>query len=129
MGSLEKQLSKHHFVWQNQPEQLLSAMMKSNQGLVLPLALSVNQHQSVSSSFLMNLSLFKQFFPTFAILLNYNSITMIYLMLNNLCRPSRILSMLFFKVLIKIIYFYFLISRAWSYACQRKTSLLCLVFS
>ena len=50
-------------------------------------------------------------------------------MLNNLCCPPRILSMLFLKVLIKMVHFYFLTSRAWSYAFQRKTSLLSLIHS
>ena len=35
--------------------------------------------------------------------------------------------MLFLKVLVKIVHFYFLISRTWSYTFQRKTSFLSLV--
>ena len=37
--------------------------------------------------------------------------------------------MLFLKVLVKIIHFYFLISRTWSYTFQRKTSFLSLICS
>ena len=62
-------------------------------------------------------------------LLYHNSLTMIYLMLDDLCRPSAIFLSLFFEIHILIFYFYLLISGACSHTSKRKTAFFRLIFS